>query len=87
MFLPGSQINDKPMKDIGHLMNVPLKFALIKLDKIRGNACVSRREIISSGKKEDKAKIIEKYKVGDIIKDAEVKGYSSFGCFFNVNND
>ena len=56
MFLPGSQINDKPMKDIGHLMNVPLKFALIKLDKIRGNACVSRREIISSGKKEDKQK-------------------------------
>ena len=87
MFLPGSQINDKPMKDIGHLMNVPLKFALIKLDKIRGNACVSRREIISSGKKEDKAKIIEKYKVGDIIKDAEVKSYSSFGCFFNVNNE
>ena len=87
MFLPGSQINDKPMKDIGHLMNVPLKFALIKLDKIRGNACVSRREIISSGKKEDKAKIIEKYKVGDIIKDAEVKSYSSFGCFFNVNGE
>ena len=87
MFLPGSQINDKPMKDIGHLMNVPLKFALIKLDKVRGNACVSRREIISSGKKEDKAKIIEKYKVGDIIKNAEVKSYSSFGCFFNVNNE
>ena len=87
MFLPGSQINDKPMKDISHLMNVPLKFALIKLDKVRGNACVSRREIISSGKKEDKAKIIEKYKVGDIIKGAEVKSYSSFGCFFNVNNE
>ena len=87
MFLPGSQISDKPLKDISHLMNEPQKFALIKLDKIRGNACVSRREIISSFKKEDKAKIIEKYKVGDIIKGAEVKGYSTFGCFFNVNGE
>ena len=87
MFLPGSQISDKPLKDISHLMNEPQKFALIKLDKVRGNACVSRREIISSFKKEDKAKIIEKYKVGDIIKGAEVKGYSTFGCFFNVNGE
>ena len=87
MFLPGSQISDKPLKDISHLMNEPQKFALIKLDKIRGNACVSRREIISSFKKEDKAKIVDKYKVGDIIKNAEVKGYSSFGCFFNVNGE
>ena len=87
MFLPGSQISDKPLKDISHLMNEPQKFALIKLDRVRGNACVSRREIISSFKKEDKAKIIEKYKVGDIIKGAEVKGYSTFGCFFNVNGE
>ena len=87
MFLPGSQISDKPLKDISHLMGEPQKFALIKLDKVRGNACVSRREIISSFKKEDKAKIIEKYKVGDIIKNAEVKGYSNFGCFFNVNSE
>ncbi len=86
MFCPGSQISDKPMKDISHLMNEPQKFALIKLDKIRGNACVSRRQIVSSSKKEDKAKIIEKYKIGDKIKDAVVKGYSSFGCFFGVNN-
>ena len=87
MFCPGSQISDTPLKDISHLMNEPQKFALIKMDKVRGNACVSRRQIISSGKKEDKAKIIEKYKVGDIIKNAIVKGYSSFGCFFNVNNE
>ena len=87
MFCPGSQISDKPLKDISHLMNEPQKFALIKLDKVRGNACVSRRQIISSNKKEDKAKIIEKYKVGDVIKNAIVKGYSSFGCFFDVNSE
>ena len=87
MFLPGSQISDRPLKDISHLMNEPQKFAIIKLDRVRGNCCVSRKEVISSFKKEDKAKIIEKYKVGDIIKNAEVKGYSSFGCFFNVNGE
>ncbi len=87
MFCPGSQISDKPMKSIDHLIGVEQKFAIIKLDKIRGNACVSRRQIVSSHKKEDKAKIIEKFKVGDIIKDAVVKGYSSFGCFFEVNNE
>ena len=86
MFCPGSQISDKPLKDISHLMNEPQKFALIKLDRVRGNACVSRRQIVTSHKKEDKAKIIEKYKVGEIIKNAVVKGYSSFGCFFDVNN-
>ena len=87
MFCPGSQISDKPLKDISHLMNEPQKFALIKLDKVRGNACVSRRQIISTNKKEDRAKIIEKYKVGDVIKNAIVKGYSSFGCFFDVNSE
>ncbi len=86
MFCPGSQISDRPLKDISHLMNEPQKFALIKLDKVRGNACVSRRQILTNNKKDDKIKIIEKYKVGDIIKNAVVKGYSSFGCFFDVNN-
>jgi len=86
LFMPGSQISDKPLKDISHLMNEPMKLAIIKLDKIRGNACVSRRQIVTSNKAQDKAKIIAKYKVGDKIKDAIVKGYSSFGCFFGVND-
>ncbi len=84
MFCPGSQISDKPIKNIDHLIGVEQKFALIKLDMVRGNSVVSRRQVVSSSKKEDKVKIIEKFKVGDIIKDAVVKGYSSFGCFFEV---
>ncbi len=87
MFCPGSQIDSKPLKSFDHLFGVEQDFKIIKLDKYRGNACVSRREVISSFKKEDKAKILEKYKVGDIIKNAVVKGYSSFGCFFEVNNE
>ncbi len=69
MFCPGSQISDKPLKNIDHLIGVEQKFAIIKLDKIRGNACVSRRQIVSTNKREDKVKIIEKFKVGDVIKD------------------
>ncbi len=85
MFCPGSQISDKPIKNIDHLIGIEQKFALIKLDMIRGNSVVSRRQVVSSNKKEDKAKIIEKFKIGDIVKDAIVKGYSSFGCFFEIN--
>ena len=87
MFCPGSQIDSKPLKSFDHLYGIEQDFKIIKLDKFRGNACVSRREVISSFKKEDKAKILEKYNVGDIIKNAIVKGYSSFGCFFEVNNE
>ena len=84
MFCPGSQISDKPIKNIDHLIGVEQKFAIIKIDMVRGNSVVSRRQVVSSSKKEDKAKIIEKFKIGEIIKDAVVKGYSSFGCFFEV---
>ena len=86
-FLPGSQVDTVPIKDVSKLMNVPQKFAIIKIDKLRGNCCVSRREIISSFKKEDKAKIVERFKEGDLIKNAECKGFSSFGAFFNVNGE
>ena len=85
LFMPGSQISEKPLKDISHLMNEPMKLAIIKLDKIRGNACVSRRQIVSINKKEDRAKIIGKYKIGDILEDCVCKSITSFGAFFEVN--
>ena len=86
LFMPGSQISEKPLKDILHLMNEPMKLAIIKLDKIRGNACVSRRQIVSISKKEDKAKVIEKYKVGDILENCVCKSITSFGAFFEIND-
>ena len=73
MFLPGSQISDKPLKDISHLMNEPQKFALIKLDKVRGNACVSRREIISSFKKKIKQKSSKNIKWVILLKERKLK--------------
>ena len=85
LFMPGSQISEKPLKDIGHLMNEPMKLAIIKLDKIRGNCCVSRRQIVSSNKKEDRAKIIAKYNVNDILENCVCKSITSFGAFFEIN--
>jgi|TARA_B100000902_G_scaffold268472_1_gene254500 small subunit ribosomal protein S1 len=87
MFLPGSQISSSPLKNFDHLINEVQKFAIIKLDRVRGNICCSRREIIDAGKKQDKAELIKKYPVGTIIKNAKVKNLSSFGCFFSVNDE
>ena len=83
MFMPGSQISDAPLKDISNLMYEPMKLAIIKLDKVRGNCCVSRRQIISSHKKEDKAKLIENYKVND-KSNGNLQGiYKFWSIFFN----
>ena len=87
MFMPGSQISDRIEKDISRLFGEVMEVAIIKADRERGNLCVSRRQVISSGRKEDKSKIIEKYKINDIIKSAVFKSASSFGCFFEVNGE
>ena len=59
-FLPGSQIDTKPLKNFDHLMNVPLKFLVVKCDKVRGNLVVSRRAILEKSKNEDLKKVLEK---------------------------
>ena len=87
MFLPGSQISDSPLKDISHLMGEVQKFKLIKMDKTRGNACVSRKEVLSSSNKEAKLKLIDQFNIGDVIKGVKVKSTSSFGCFMSVNGE
>ena len=86
-FLPGSQISDSPLKNVDHLIGVVHKFALVKMDLIRGNSVVSRRQVLSSNKKVDKKKIIEQFKIGDIIpaEKCKCKGFSSFGVFFEVD--
>ena len=84
-FMPGSQISNRPEKDISRFFGEVIKVAIIKADRQRGNLCVSRRQVIDTHKKEDKVKIIDQFKVKDIIKNATVKGYSSFGAFFEVS--
>ena len=86
-FCPGSQVDTRPLKSFDHLMNTEQEFKIIKIDTQRGNILVSRREVISSSKAEDKSKIIEKYTVGMVLDNCICKGWSSFGTFFEVNGE
>ena len=86
-FCPGSQVDTRPLKSFDHLMNTEQEFKIIKIDTQRGNILVSRREVISSSKAEDKSKIIEKYSVGMVLDNCICKGWSSFGTFFEVNGE
>jgi|TARA_B100001540_G_scaffold316316_1_gene345816 small subunit ribosomal protein S1 len=83
-FLPGSQIDTKHLKNFDHLMNTPLKFLCVKLDKLRGNIVVSRRAILEKGKNEDLKKVLAKIKEGDIV-EAQVKAILDWGAFLDLN--
>ena len=83
-FLPGSQVDLKPLKNISHLMKEPQKFMIVKCDKIRGNIVLSRREILETMRNASKDEIISKYKVGDIVEGA-CKGTTAYGVFFDID--
>ena len=84
-FLPGSMIDEVPMKNFDHLIGQPQKFAIVKLDTQRGNVVVSRKHIISSFKTADKKKLIEGFKIGDVVT-GTCKQLTSFGAFFRLDN-
>jgi len=83
-FLPGSQVDLKPLKNIDHLMKIPQTFECVKLDKKRGNIVLSRRSIIEKTRKHDRDKIISKIKEGDIIQ-GTVKNLTDWGAFVDLN--
>jgi small subunit ribosomal protein S1 len=83
-FLPGSQVDLKPQKNINHLMNEPLKFMIVKCDKIRGNIVVSRRAILENIKNASKEVVLSKFNEGDIV-EGTVKGITDYGVFFDLN--
>ena len=84
-FLPGSMVDDAPMKNFDHLIGQPQKFAIVKLDMQRGNVVVSRKHIISSFKAADKKKLIDGFKEGDVVT-GTCKQLTTFGAFFRLNN-
>lgn len=83
-FLPGSQVDLKPLKNINHLMNEPLKFMIVKCDKVRGNIVVSRRAILESMQNASKEEVLSKFNEGDIV-EGTVKGITDYGVFFDLN--
>lgn len=84
-FLPGSMIHESPIKNFDFLIGEPQKFAIVKLDTIRGNVVVSRKHIITSFKTADKKKLLEGLKEGDIVK-GTCKQLTNFGAFFRLEN-
>ncbi len=84
-FLPGSQIDSKPLRnsEIDELMNIPLKFLCVKMDKIRGNIVVSRRSILEKNKNQDLKNILSKIKEGDIV-EGKVKAILDWGAFIDL---
>ena len=83
-FLPGSQVDLKPLKNISHLMKEPQRFMIVKCDKIRGNIVVSRRAILENMKNASKEEVLSKFNEGDIV-DGTVKGITDYGVFFDLN--
>jgi len=82
-FLPGSQVDVRPVKDITPLMGVEQPFLILKMDKVRENIVVSRKGVLEGANAEERAKIIEQLEEGQIL-DGVVKNITSYGAFVDI---
>ncbi|MFT6083807.1 MAG: small subunit ribosomal protein S1 [Alphaproteobacteria bacterium] len=82
-FLPGSQVDVRPLRDISHLMNAPHKFAILKMDHRRGNIVVSRRAVIEEERAEQRAEIIDNLAEGQVV-EGIVKNVTDYGAFIDL---
>jgi len=84
-FMPSSQIDVRPLKKIDHLMNTPVKVIATRIDKNRGNVCVSRRAVLEKSKNAEITKALKNINEGDIVEDAIVKATTDWGIFLDIN--
>ena len=84
-FMPSSQIDVRPLKKIDHLMNTPIKVIATRIDKNRGNVCVSRRAVLEKSKSAEITEALKNIKEGDIVDDAVVKATTDWGIFLEIN--
>ena len=84
-FMPSSQIDIRPLKRIDHLMNTPVKVIATKIDKNRGNVCVSRRAVLEKSKNAEITEALKNIKEGDIVNNAIVKATTDWGIFLDIN--
>jgi small subunit ribosomal protein S1 len=82
-FLPGSQVDVRPVRDIGPLMHSPQPFKILKMDRRRGNIVVSRREILEATRAEQRSEIVAKLAEGQVI-DGLVKNITDYGAFIDL---
>ncbi|ODT27589.1 MAG: 30S ribosomal protein S1 [Hyphomicrobium sp. SCN 65-11] len=76
-FLPGSQVDIRPVRDIGPLMNVPTQFQILKMDRRRGNIVVSRRSVLEETRAEQRTEIVARLAEGQVI-DENITDYGAF---------
>ena len=84
-FMPSSQIDVRPLKRIDHLLNTPVKVIATRIDKNRGNVCVSRRAVLEKSKNAEITEALKNIKEGDIIDNAIVKATTDWGIFLDIN--
>lgn len=82
-FLPGSQIDVRPIRDMSPLMGIPQPFALLKMDKLRGNIVVSRRAVLEETRAEQRSEIIKNLSEGQIV-EGTVKNITDYGAFIDL---
>ena len=82
-FLPGSQVDVRPVRDAGPLMGLKQPFQILKMDRRRGNIVVSRRAILEESRAEQRAEVIGKLSEGDVV-DGVVKNLTEYGAFVDL---
>jgi len=82
-FLPGSQVDIRPVRDVTPLMNIPQPFQILKMDKRRGNIVVSRRAVLEETRAEQRQELVENLKEGQIL-EGVVKNITDYGAFVDL---
>ncbi len=82
-FLPGSQVDVRPVRDAGPLMGLKQPFQILKMDRRRGNIVVSRRAILEESRAEQRAEVIARLKEGDAV-EGVVKNITEYGAFVDL---
>ena len=82
-FLPGSQIDTRPVRDISHLLNVPQKLKILKMDLKRNNIVVSRRAVLEEMHKEVREERFLQLSLGDVV-DGKIKAITDYGAFVDL---
>jgi small subunit ribosomal protein S1 len=82
-FLPGSQVDVRPIRDVGPLMHVSQPFQILKMDRRRGNIVVSRRAIMEETRAEQRSELVQNLAEGQIV-DGVVKNITDYGAFVDL---
>lgn len=82
-FLPRSQVDVRPVRDVGPLMNSPQPFRILKMDKRRGNIVVSRRSVLEDTLAEQRSELVQRLSEGQVV-DGVVKNITEYGAFVDL---